>query len=213
MNIQMNNILLLCVLVMLSFEVDGGAYCQGCKDVLSDNSCATKPYVCKISRNKRRRCFIQRTQRNGIILKVTRGCSYSCRTGVPIPIGPHISIKELLPLLDWLHSCSVPAYQVGRLPFPQALVAMPKMSPSPLPKMYIPKSVPLTDNLEQITIEQQASRILQRHLFGGIQPTVSACFSLTNSGGFISSGVSVQLWSSLLILKTYKTIVLFSMVP
>ncbi|XP_077162370.1 acrosomal protein SP-10 isoform X2 [Paroedura picta] len=82
MNIQMNNILLLCVLVMLSFEVDGGAYCQGCKDVLSDNSCATKPYVCKISRNKRRRCFIQRTQRNGIILKVTRGCSYSCRTGM-----------------------------------------------------------------------------------------------------------------------------------
>ncbi|XP_077162371.1 uncharacterized protein LOC143821839 [Paroedura picta] len=90
MSLQLNNILLLCVLVMLSFEVGGGAQCQGCYNIRSDNSCATRPYMCEIGHGGRRRCFIRKTLRRGMIMRVTRGCAYYCRTGAVYNRGSYV---------------------------------------------------------------------------------------------------------------------------
>ncbi|KAL8173764.1 UNVERIFIED_CONTAM: hypothetical protein K2H54_024262 [Gekko kuhli] len=65
MKIQMNDFLLLCVLVMLSLEIVGGAQCEGCDDIAPDNMCKKKPYVCTVGRWQS--CFIRRSQKRCVI--------------------------------------------------------------------------------------------------------------------------------------------------
>ncbi|XP_077161948.1 uncharacterized protein LOC143821643 isoform X1 [Paroedura picta] len=103
MKIQMNDILALCFLVMLSVGIDSdrtrcdgeqGCHeprilsrrkrapnrvkCLGCTDVGFDNNCKTKAYEC--TAGKWQFCYVQRFSRMRKTVKVQRGCTAYCKS-------------------------------------------------------------------------------------------------------------------------------------
>ncbi|XP_060106435.1 prostate and testis expressed protein 3-like [Heteronotia binoei] len=78
MKIQMNDILALCFLMMLSIEIAGGVKCLGCTDVGPDNKCKRKSYECTIG--AWRFCFMQKFSKSNKIVYIKRGCTSFCKT-------------------------------------------------------------------------------------------------------------------------------------
>ncbi|XP_048369050.1 prostate stem cell antigen-like [Sphaerodactylus townsendi] len=78
MKIQMNTILLLCVLVILFIEIVGGAVCHGCDSVRPDDSCAKQPFECTID-HLWQYCYIRKVAKLGTTVQIVKGCTSYCQ--------------------------------------------------------------------------------------------------------------------------------------